>query len=108
MKHVITNRETTSRRQIDFGVKDEKERAVGIKVVLGTAKSKERTTEGSYHQLDIPCGRLFTAWIMITRNGEEYGAMSTTQYFKTEESRKAVVAKRVEAARKRMLRKYRK
>ena len=97
--------DTKSRKNvaIDFGIKDEKGRAVGVVVMRADCEMVESENNYGY---DYPPGSGYTADVMAARNGSTYGAINPFIYFPSEEAREAWIAKRVDGTKKRYLKKY--
>lgn len=93
---------TKTTEAIDFGLVDEKGRAVGVVVMRAPVEMVESGNNG----YDYPPGKGFTADVMAARNGNTYGAINPFIFFPTEEEREAWIAKRVAGAKRRYVKKY--
>lgn len=91
-------------RRIDFGLVDERGRAIGVLVTTYEVDATPVPAEQRYGGYDMEPGHYFVAYVHATRNGEHFGALQRSGYFTTERMRDAYVADRVAAARKRYTR----
>jgi hypothetical protein len=84
----------------DFGVVDNKRRAVGARVRLIEVRF-EALPEGAKSWCEIPPGTYYEATPHATRGGIAFGPLQHEQRFTTLEARDAYVEKYFEGARKR-------
>lgn len=96
---------TTDRRTVDFGITDDRGRAIGALVIFGT---ETRSADESAHWLVEPetLGAHVTALVRATRNGEPYGASQSCTLHPTREAAEAAAEKKLTAARKRNAKKF--
>jgi hypothetical protein len=90
------------------GMKDDRGRALGMSVRLGTAVSTVAEPDGGVIQpgsIHNPLpGDYFVATCTTTRNGREYGATTDWKFFRTQGERQRYISKRIADARKRYAR----
>ncbi len=91
--YTVSDRENT---RVDFGIQDEKGRAVGTIVVRSVAVYVPAVPDAdgyiSSYSRCLP-GTYFVAEVQLTRDGRAFGASQATRQFGTVEEREAYIAK---------------
>ena len=103
--------EVVERDDVDFGIRDERKRAVGgwylIRPITYVAKTEAELSQRYFSYYTATPGDYFSVAYQATRNGESYGSCNPSESFATIEEARAFGAKQLEKMRKRYARKYR-
>jgi len=105
-KHKVISQTNNTVEHIDFGLMDERGRAVGINVYRGEMETVPPDDGDICILMSLEHGTLFAGRTCITRDQEPYGATQALKYFQTEKEREQALRKKVKQAQARMNRKY--
>lgn len=92
---------------VDFNLKDDKGRAIGLSVGIFfvTVTEAAETDRNCWLNFDAP-GDYVGVTMQATRNGKDYGSSQYPEYYKTQEEADAQIAKRTKSTRARYAKKF--
>jgi hypothetical protein len=89
---------------VEFGVTDNKGRALGARVITREVEMVELLPDQQSCYLSLEPGRWFTLQVHQTRNGSDFGAGHRARYFRTAAERDAAQVKYLIDAKRRVAR----